>query len=512
MLLYIFLTLIIYPQGFRNQQSSISELLTKPPFLMSILFVANPVLTEAVNAVSFREDLLTFLFYTATLNLYLLLRSNFTTSRRSFLLYAVSCFLYFAALLSKEMAATLPLIILCYELIYGADEKKGFRAILFNPYNIGYVTIILVYLYLRFYSFHNVAEQEIPSWDITYRIYSLPWLFLNYLKLTAFPVSLSIDHYFSPLEHLSVISAILYLIVAIAILALTIVVGRKDRFVAFGMSFFIITLIPVYNIIPIANPFAERYLYLPAIGFLIVAGSVFIRLYEIKNGSHGTSITVVFFIILIINSLSVIERNRVWQDTYSLWTDAVKKSPNNYHAIDNLGLYYYKIGRLNEAIAQFQTATKLNPDYADARRNLGNAYYDSGYFDEAVQQFQIAIRLNPYEPRHYANLAVAYSKIGRLDEAATHYQAALKLKPDMPSFYFDLGNVYADSGKLDDAIRMYKEGLKLKNDDPIKYYNLGLMYRAQGRIYEAASEFNNTLQINPDYLPARQALQSISEK
>src|SRR3989338_9083171 len=62
-ILYIFLTLLITHH---------SSLIT----LISLLFITHPVLTEAVNAISFREDLLCFLFFISALILYISLKAR----------------------------------------------------------------------------------------------------------------------------------------------------------------------------------------------------------------------------------------------------------------------------------------------------------------------------------------------------------------------------------------------------------------------------------------------------
>ena len=156
-LLYIFLVLFVKQQKIGNQgSSSIVQCLLNPPFIISSLFISHPALTEAINATSFREDLLVFLFYFVTLNLYLLqkLYSNsykpFAQSR----LYFISCISYSLALLSKEMAATLPLIVYCLEWVYAKKEKRDFISILLNPYIIGYLMVTFIYICFRLPSEH----------------------------------------------------------------------------------------------------------------------------------------------------------------------------------------------------------------------------------------------------------------------------------------------------------------------------------------------------------------------
>ena len=62
---------------------------------------------------------------------------------------------------------------------------------------------------------------------------------------------------------------------------------------------------------------------------------------------------------------------------------------------------------------------------------------------------------------------------------------------------------------LEDAIREYQTALELQPDYAEAHYNLGLAYRNKGMLQAARTEFEQTLRINADFLPARQALEAL---
>ena len=68
-------------------------------------------------------------------------------------------------------------------------------------------------------------------------------------------------------------------------------------------------------------------------------------------------------------------RNTVWQDEVALWEDVLKKSPYKARPNYNLGVFYMKQGRLDDAIKAYQTAIKLKPDYVEAYNNMGLGLY-----------------------------------------------------------------------------------------------------------------------------------------
>lgn len=466
-LIYLFLILLLKREAFpTNGIYPTTSDFNSQPFVVSLLFVAHPVLNEAINAISFREDLLSFLFYMITFILYIKLKSmasNLLAIR--FTVYSLSCFTYSLALLSKEMTVTLPLIIYCYEWIFGCGKKER-RAFLYNPYIIGYIIITLAYGYLRFFYFYNPAEEGILQWSFLERLLTIPWLILNYIKQAIFPISLSAEYIIYPVNSPFSFSFFIPFILIFSLLVLIFKVIKSKKYMAFGILFFIITLIPVYNIISIANPRADRYLYLPTIGF-----AIFLLNFKLI---HRKLFVILLSFIILIYSIQTGIRNEVWRDEYSLWSDAVKKMPYSWRPHYNLGRAYSYYGKLEEAVQEYKTALKLKPDSLDAHINLGVVYVVQNNYDGALQQFEKALRLNPNNADIHTNTGYIYRRLGRMDEAINEYKEALNVNPD---------HIKA-------------------------HYNLGLVYVSKGLIDKAKIEFETALKIKPDFLPARQALDS----
>lgn len=435
-LLYLFLTAIIFPTTHEYQRLSF-RVFTNPPLIISLLFITHPILTEAVNAISYREDLLALFFYLASLNLYMRVRPG-TVSKRPLTaaLFVLSCLIYFLALFSKEIAVSFPVFICCYEWI--SSREKGLHTTIFR-YSAVYVIITIIYLYIRFYCLYNPLETSVPYWSIKERILTIPWLIIGYLKLFIFPISLSADHSISPANSIfSQKFMVPLLLIAISSLLL-LALRKRMKGSVFGFIFFLIALIPVYNLIPLANPFAERYLYLPSIGLFVSIG---LAIHQLLNGLSNMKLrpyllSVLFLLVIFSYSLLVLKKNRVWFDDHSLWSDAIRSVPNNSHAYYNLGIAYLKQNQYDEAVRQFRTAINLKPDYMDAHNSLGLAYYELGRFEDAIKYYQVAVGLNPNYITarmnllfaHYA-LGASYFEQGLKDLARAEFERALELQPD----------------------------------------------------------------------------------
>lgn len=484
-LLYFFLTLLLTPYSSR---------FTSLPFLISILFISHPALTEAVNCISYREDLLVFLFYVATLSLYLRLRQP-TSDHRPLgiaLLYLLSCLTYLFALLSKEMAVTLPLIVICYEWRYG-KEKAKLPSRLFNRYIIGYIAITIFYLYLRFNLFHN-PEEQVEGWGLLERVLTIPWLIMSYMKLSFIPVHLSADYVIAPVGSPFSLNFIFSIIVIISIFTIIVIFGNRQRSILFGALFFLITLIPVYNLVPLSNPLAERYLYLPVAGFVISTGYITSLIAEkLKIGSaHRNRYVFVFFFVLIVLSLSIIKRNTIWRDDYSLWSDTVDKMPDSSKAHNNLGAVYLSQGHYDEAIYELKTVLRLNQRYADAHANLGVAYLSQGRIDEAIYELKTALRFKPGHTNTHTNLGNAYTRQGLLGQAIKEYLTAVGLKPDDAIAHYNLGVAYYAQRRFNEAINEFIIALKLKPDYKKAYYGLKEVQMEKRRVIKDAGTATNS--------------------
>jgi tetratricopeptide (TPR) repeat protein len=109
----------------------------------------------------------------------------------------------------------------------------------------------------------------------------------------------------------------------------------------------------------------------------------------------------------------------------------------------------------DQAIQQFQKALRISPGDADAHNNLGIAYVSKGMFDEGIEHYQAALRLKPDYAEAYNNLGVAYVSKGMSDQALKYLEYATRLKPDYFEAHYNLAVLYLKSNDLASAERVY---------------------------------------------------------
>jgi protein O-mannosyl-transferase len=136
----------------------------------------------------------------------------------------------------------------------------------------------------------------------------------------------------------------------------------------------------------------------------------------------------VFASLILVFGFATYQRNLIWKDDLTLWSDNVIKSPAKARVYDYLGLAYQKTGDLDNAIRQYRKSLSLDPFYADAHNNIGIAYFDKGLVDDAITHFRHAIEIDPSHADAHYNLGVAYGEKGLMGPAYEEMRTGMRLR------------------------------------------------------------------------------------
>lgn len=504
------------------------------PLTASLLFAVHPIHVEPVVGVTFREDLLVTFFFLSSLLSYI----NFKTySKKSQYLFSLLFFLL--ALLSKEMAATLPLVLLAYNYFLQKQGEEGIKWRDILPY----LSLLPIYLLFLYYVYSNLPSPPAYVGSFSAAIQLNLKVLLYYIKLLLFPFGLHVDYnislFFDP--------GIIIFIIILAAISLLYLLWYKDKALSFCISFFFVTLLPVLNIVPTFRPIADRFLYLPSVGFCIFIAIAISRITE------GLSVTLLRRVskamlagILVFWAGTLFDRGRVWENDFTLWSDVLKKSPASVRAYTAIGAYYIQEGRDNEALAMLQKAVVIMPDYDKAHYNIGSIYWRKGYLDAAAAAFKKAVEISPdYAKAHinlglvlaakgdyngaiseyekalklmpenavlYNNIGNAYSATGAYGKALDAYRAAVGIEPGYSDVYYNMGNAFARMGRYSEAVNSYKKAITLNPVNASAFFNLGNVYLFVNRVEDAKDAFKRTLAVNPEHQGAKDALGLIDKE
>ena len=437
------------------------------PFIAAILFAVHPIHTEAVAWVAGLPDLSFSFFFLLSFALY----ASSTTERHVHKgRYSLSIVSFFLSALSKEPALTLPLILMGYDHLFGRPEN-GFRG-RWKRY-LPYFIVAAVYFALRLYALGGVApERRHEQLSALQHVINIFPLFSNYLGKLLLPVDLNAFHVFHPIASLLETTGILSVAVAVAFVGVTAAACRKNRMVCFCLLLVVVPLLPVFYIRGLGlNTFAERYLYLPSVGFVALAAIFLTRM--AGRSSRGT-IALIGALALVtgLYSLGTIKRNAVWRSDYTLFEDTVRKSPDSAIAHEKFATALMGRDRLDEAIGHYKVALALDYSLDDAHTNLGIAYYKKGMLDQAIEEERISIMLYPYMPEKHFNLAQQLADKQLWEAAIREYEIAIKLDPNFADAHNGLGFAYAMAGSIDKAIEHFEIAVRLAPENPMYGKNL----------------------------------------
>ena len=421
--------------------------------LSALLFLSHPLLTETVNAVCYREDILASIFFLLAFIYFIKIRIPFsgsgnpiqqTHTRFNPLLHHLLWFLLSGALLKRKWQSRSPILLILFDLLYPRQGEfkassaipsltKVKRWILFYS---GYIVVTGFYLFIRFVAFKNTFKtiDVYPT-----NIFTMTKVVASYLKLLFIPLNLNADYYIPDIRGIS-LSFILSSLFIVSACIIIIRLYKKNKLMTFFGSWFFVTLLPVLGIVPIGNIMAERYLYLPIAGFCGIAGSIGTNAVFRKKG------VIIIGIILLSMQIGVIWRNGVWQNDTTLWFYTYQREPNSARACSNLGNTYFKNKQYEAAIRMYKKSLTLPYSYPFIHFNLGATYEKVGLVDKAIEEYKASISRNNDNTLAFNNLGTVYDKQGLYDLAIEAYNNALTNNPYFPLTHNNLGNTYEHIG------------------------------------------------------------------
>jgi tetratricopeptide (TPR) repeat protein len=441
-LLHAGVTVLVYLISFRlfrmaNQTSPFATMLS---FIAALLFAVHPVHTEVVAWVGGVTDLLFTLFFLLALYLYILSAERRVQKKTLYLLSAAS---FFLATLCKEPALTFPLILVAYDCTF---RREALRPLDYLKRYSPYLGVAAVYFILRVNALGGLApvrrHGELSVYEYLINIFPL---FRQYLGKLLLPTHLNAYHVFSPISSIVGRNGLLSLAATMVFAIAVLLSWRKNRQAFFALSLVLVPLLPALYIPGTGeNTFAERYLYLPSFGFVLLVALITGQV-VLHKPRWSAALAVAIALVTALYSFGTVQRNGVWKDDERLWRDVVGKSPGSAVSHYNLACTLSSRGRIDEAIEEFRTAIRLQPA-AVAYKSLGAAYQAKGFINEAIEQYQLAVRLQPDDVGAHSSLAAAYADLGALDNAIEHFRIVVQLQPDSANAQYNLGTAYLEKG------------------------------------------------------------------
>ena len=430
-------------------------------YITGAIFAAHPVASEAINAISFREDNLALLFLLPALIFFTTSWRNQPHKFQSSILPAL--FTFFTCL-SKEMGAVTPLLMGTICLLSPRKNLfafKNFKMLILPS------AAAALYLLIYFVIMKNPAEETIGWYAgrLDVHIAAMIRTFGIYILLFFGMARNCINHDIVPPPSLYDLQAVLSL-TGLFILAVTgVIFYRKKWKGGLGLLWVVISLLPVAGIIPTAHLAAERYLYIPLAGFSVFSGWCILqgakyiaRKYKI---SLYKPVAILLLLVVIPSSIRVVNHNPTWKNQESLWAAAIEVNPDSHMGQYGLANCYLRSKDYRSAIPHYERAMTIDPNNSKSYNNCGLCYTHLKEYPKAIDTFEKALHIRPENHRLYSNLAHALILSKNYPKARIYAEKALQIKPDYPGALYHVATADLFQGRYAEAMIHVKQSLKL---------------------------------------------------
>ena len=426
-------------------------------WLVPLLWVAHPLHTQAVAYISGRADPLAATFMFAAVFLYL----QQGGAGRKTAAWTGTLLLGAAALLSRESAAILPVLLLLFAITrphlqhaetpaeeWPVPETPPLRWNHFLPPLVAGAGVV-VYGVLRVTVLAFAPVTEGPITPFTQRVVEAFQAFALYIRLLFAPTGLHMERTLDGVPAwVAVIGVVLFLGCCFF---LVYCLRGGHRRAATGMAWFLLTWLPISGFFPLNAPMAEHWMYVPMAGFwwaiaeLIWAKLPSGRAPQTAFAAAAGALALAFLAL-------TADRNQDWRDNETLYRTTLEHNPDSIRVHFNLAVTYEDLldnpagarRHFEQVLALYEsqeaeeeTETRFFGDRLEAHLSLGHLYLEEDRYQEAIDHFLVLLQIEP-EGRYGAMAGEAAFGIGRAllaagqtGEALGYFDYASQLRPDL---------------------------------------------------------------------------------
>ena len=490
------------------------------------IFALHPMHVESVSWISERKDQLYSLFYLTSLIQYLKYKSR---SKMKYLLFCGCSFIL--SLLSKSMAVTLPIMLFAIDFY----QKPHLTSRMFlSKIPFFGLSVLFGIIALKSQSTGNTFFELNLNYSIFERSCMFCYSVVFYLLKFFAPVNLSVYHFYP--EELGLLEKMCPLIIAFVSWKLwKIRKSELGKITLLGFGIFIISLLPVLQLIPVGRAFAsERYTYIAYIG-LAIPIAIVLNTWFGRPKFKIISISIIFAVTVVFSYLAF-ERNKAWESSETLFTDLISKYPENGFGYYSRGVVYDHSNRLDLALKDYDSSILHNPNFhksfnnravvrgkkgnlkgslhdcnksimikpgfASAYNNRGNAKSGLGDLEGAIKDCSTAIKIDPKFTGAYNNRASAYLSLSKFDKSLSDFQILNKLTPNAPEVLQGIAASYQGLKTYEKSIEYFTKSLSVQPNNYIAFFGRAASNFYTANYENAIKDYNSALQLNPNYKDA----------
>ncbi|HWQ53166.1 MAG TPA: tetratricopeptide repeat protein [Bryobacteraceae bacterium] len=416
------------------------------------LFLLHPIQTESVAYVASRSENLSVMLMLGAFAAFVCRPVAAISWGRA----AAVLVLFGAALASKEHTLMLPALLLLTDYYWNPGfSLQGIRRNwrLYLP--LAAAAAVGVAFVMRVLAHADTAGFGMKNLKWYEYFFTQGRALFVYLRLFVLPYGQTVDYDFpisrTPWQH----GAFLGLAALVAITVAAWLYRRRWPLASFGWLTFLILMAPTSSVMPIADPVAERRLYISMIGLLLIAFEFLRRLNVDRKMLAGALAGV-----LVVAAVLTWQRNQVWTDNMALWRDAVEKFPGKSRAHFQLAYAYYSQNRCAEALPHYRRVAEIDGPAYDSLVDWALALDCNNQPQEALAKLKQAAALDS-TAHVYSLIGMVFAKQSRWAEALAALDTASRINPAYAMTFVYRGDVRLSLNDPAAAIAEYRRALEL---------------------------------------------------
>jgi len=350
--------------------------------LAALIFAVHPVQMEAVSVAIQRKTCLSGALFFLTLILY----QRWKRSGGSGWYGAALCAFALAAL-AKPMVITLPLVLALYDYAF-VDGRPHWRD------KLAFLVLSLPVVAATIAAHAAVgALNPLHGGSLVTHVLMMSRVALENVTALLLPLNLSTIYYYPRADVYAPLNFAAFAAILLAG-AYLIVRRRRHPWTFFCVAWIVLVLAPESNIVPLAQLRADRFLYLPVIGFGVWVAVAVERLYAAVPRWRRAVAGIAIFLV---GTLAALTRDSasIWRNDVTAWTRAVERNPWCGLAYQMLGVAEFDAGQPLRARVAFERALSLNPRLVETHLSLAKLYLRLGRPSEAAAEIERFLQLSP---------------------------------------------------------------------------------------------------------------------
>jgi tetratricopeptide (TPR) repeat protein len=469
--------------------------------LAALIFAVHPVHIEPVAWVSAASDSMVTMFAAFAFTAFL--KGRDSTQKGNAAWWVMSLVLLACALLTKEMAVVFSALVGIHAWLNPADRQASGARRLGSAVleAVPYALVTLAYVLLRKHALLQATGQFDPNHGVMDVVRTLPLVLAVYLRQLVLPIGIT-GLYYTPYVTTAILSQIVLPVVLLAAVVAGVWYWNRregNSIVAFAGLWLLIGLTPALYLRNFGNGdfVRDRYMYLPSIGFAILASMALRHLPSIRNWSAQTAQIGAVVVLCGAYAVASLTQQVYWGSDLLLLVRGQALYPGNPYTMAGLAKEYSQRGANDQAIALAEAVVRDHPEYGYGPLALAESYIRAGRFPEGRVWLD---RVNPDYAKSevgMAGVAGLYGQMGDYERALALCSEILEKEPNLYSALYNCGNIDLMDGQYKEAEQMLSRAVELVPEQAAPKHFLGRALFKDGRNTEAQGYLLQAVAMNP---------------